>query len=47
VLFGRVGDRLGVSHALILVAVVVLFTLPLAVLLRPALARRHGSSANV
>jgi len=47
VLFGRVGDRLGVSHALILVAVMVLFTLPLAVLLRPALARRHGSSANV
>ena len=36
VLFGRVGDALGVSHALMLVAVVVLFTLPLAALLRPA-----------
>jgi MFS transporter, FSR family, fosmidomycin resistance protein len=47
VLFGRVGDALGVSHALILVALVVLFTLPLATLLRPALARRYGSGASV
>jgi MFS transporter, FSR family, fosmidomycin resistance protein len=47
VLFGRVGDALGVSHALMLVAVVVLFTLPLAALLRPAMARRYGSGASV
>jgi MFS transporter, FSR family, fosmidomycin resistance protein len=47
VLFGRVGDALGVSHALVLVAVMVLFTLPLAALLRPALASRYGSGASV
>ena len=47
VLFGRVGDALGVSHALVLVAVVVLFTLPLAALLRPVMARRYGSGASV
>jgi MFS family permease len=47
VLFGRVGDALGVSHALVLVAIVVLFTLPLAALLRPAMARRYGSGASV
>jgi FSR family fosmidomycin resistance protein-like MFS transporter len=47
VLFGRVGDAFGVSHALVLVAVVVLFTLPLAALLRPAMARRYGSGAGV
>ncbi len=47
VLFGRVGDALGVSHALVLVAIVVLFTLPLAALLRPAMARRHDSIASV
>src|ERR1700683_2117271 len=47
VLFGRVGDALGVSHALVLVAVVVLFTLPLAALLRPAMPRRYGSGASV
>jgi MFS transporter, FSR family, fosmidomycin resistance protein len=47
VLFGRVGDAVGVSHALVLVAAVVLFTLPLAALLRPAMARRYGSGASV
>jgi MFS transporter, FSR family, fosmidomycin resistance protein len=47
VLFGRVGDALGVFHASVLVAVMVLFTLPLAALLRPALARRDSSSASV
>jgi MFS transporter, FSR family, fosmidomycin resistance protein len=47
VLFGRMGDALGVSHALVLVAVMVLFTLPLAALLRPALARQPGSGASV
>jgi MFS transporter, FSR family, fosmidomycin resistance protein len=45
--FGRVGDVLGVSRALVLVAVVVLLTLPLATLLRPALARQYGSGASV
>ena len=43
VLFGRAGDALGVWHALTLVAAFVLFTLPLAALLRGALARRYGS----
>jgi len=47
IVFGRVGDVLGVSHALVLVAVVVLLTLPLATLLRPALARQYGSRAGV
>jgi MFS transporter, FSR family, fosmidomycin resistance protein len=47
VLFGRVGDALGVAQALVVVAVIVLFTLPLAALLRPALARQYGSSTNV
>jgi MFS transporter, FSR family, fosmidomycin resistance protein len=47
VLFGRLGDALGVSYALVVVAVFVLFTLPLAALLRPALARRYGSGASV
>jgi MFS transporter, FSR family, fosmidomycin resistance protein len=46
VLFGRVGDAIGVPHALIVVAVVVLFTLPLAALLRPALARKYDSSTS-
>ena len=46
VLFGRVGDALGVFPALVAVAIIVLFTLPLAALLRPALARRYGSSAS-
>jgi len=45
IVFGRAGDVLGVSHALLLVAAVALFTLPLAALLRPALARRYGSGA--
>jgi MFS transporter, FSR family, fosmidomycin resistance protein len=47
ILFGRVGDALGVSYALMLVAVAVLFTLPIAALLRPAMARRYGSGASV
>ncbi len=45
VLFGRVGDALGVWHALIIVAAFVLLTLPLAALLRGALARGNGSGA--
>jgi MFS transporter, FSR family, fosmidomycin resistance protein len=40
VLFGRVGDALGVGHALELVAGFVLLTLPLAALLRGPLSRR-------
>ncbi|MGD0025052.1 MAG: MFS transporter [Xanthobacteraceae bacterium] len=44
-LFGRAGDALGVWQALVLVAAVALLTLPLAALLRPALARRYGSGA--
>jgi MFS transporter, FSR family, fosmidomycin resistance protein len=44
VLFGRAGDALGVWHALILVAAFVLVTLPLAALLRKALAR-YGAKA--
>ena len=51
VLFGRVGDAFGVWHALMLVAAFVLFTLPLAALLRSgASARircRHGVSASL
>jgi len=43
VLFGRVGDALGVSPALIVVAAAALATLPLAALLRPALARSYGA----
>jgi MFS transporter, FSR family, fosmidomycin resistance protein len=42
-LYGVVGDAFGVWHALALVAVMVLFTLPLAALLRPALPRGYGS----
>jgi MFS family permease len=42
-LYGVVGDAYGVWHALTLVAVMVLFTLPLAALLRPALPRGYGS----
>jgi MFS family permease len=38
-LYGLAGDALGVTGALILVAIVVLLTLPLAALLRPALPR--------
>jgi MFS family permease len=40
ILFGRVGDMLGVWHALVLVAAFVLLTLPLSALLRGALARQ-------
>jgi MFS family permease len=39
VLFGRAGDVFGISHALLLVAVLVMVTLPLAALLRRAMAR--------
>ena len=39
ILFGRVGDVLGVWQALVLVAAFVLLTLPLSALLRGALAR--------
>jgi MFS family permease len=42
-LYGVVGDAFGVWYALTLVAVMVLFTLPLAALLRPALPRGYGS----
>jgi FSR family fosmidomycin resistance protein-like MFS transporter len=45
VLFGRAGDALGVWHALILVAAFVLFTLPLAALLRKALALYGAKTA--
>jgi MFS family permease len=44
VLYGLVGDTLGVWKALILVAAMVLLTLPLAALLRPALPGGYGSS---
>jgi predicted MFS family arabinose efflux permease len=43
VLFGRAGDALGVATALIMVAAAALATLPLAALLRPALARSYGA----
>jgi MFS family permease len=43
VLFGRVGDMIGVWHALVLVAAVALITLPLSALLRGALSRRKDS----
>jgi len=39
VIFGRVGDAVGLVPALIVVAAVALFTLPLAALLRPTLRR--------
>jgi MFS family permease len=42
-LYGVVGDAFGVWKALALVAVMVLLTLPLAALLRPALPRGYGS----
>jgi MFS family permease len=45
VLFGRVGDALGVWHALALVAAFVLLTLPLAAFLRTALPRGYGAGA--
>jgi MFS transporter, FSR family, fosmidomycin resistance protein len=45
VLFGRAGDALGVWHALVLVAAFVLFTLPLAALLRKAMARYGAGTA--
>jgi FSR family fosmidomycin resistance protein-like MFS transporter len=44
-LYGAVGDAFGVFKALTLVAVMVLLTLPLAALLRPALPRGFGSEA--
>jgi MFS transporter, FSR family, fosmidomycin resistance protein len=45
VVFGRAGDALGITHALVLVAAVALCTLPLATLLRPSLARSYGRGA--
>jgi MFS family permease len=45
VLFGRLGDILGIWAALALVAAFALLTLPLAALLRGALARRYGADA--
>ncbi|HEY1980454.1 MAG TPA: MFS transporter [Xanthobacteraceae bacterium] len=45
ILFGRAGDALGVWHVLILVAAFVLVTLPLAGLLRKALARPGAKTA--
>jgi MFS family permease len=42
VLFGRLGDALGVWPALTLVAAAALATLPFAAMLRPALARSYG-----
>jgi MFS transporter, FSR family, fosmidomycin resistance protein len=45
VLYGRLGDAFGIWMALILVAAIVLITLPLAALLRGALAREYGSGA--
>jgi MFS family permease len=47
VVFGHVGDALGVTHALMLVASVALLTLPLAALLRSVLAERYGAGAGV
>jgi FSR family fosmidomycin resistance protein-like MFS transporter len=44
-LYGLVGDSFGVWKALTLVAAMVLLTLPLAALLRPALPRGYGSRA--
>lgn len=41
VVFGRAGDALGVTHVLVLVALVALLTLPLAAVLRPVLAERY------
>jgi len=41
VVFGRAGDALGVTHALVLVGLAALLTLPLAAVLRPVLAERY------
>jgi FSR family fosmidomycin resistance protein-like MFS transporter len=45
-LYGLVGDAFGVWTALLLVAAIVLITLPLAALLRPALARGYDVSGS-
>ena len=47
IVFGRAGDLLGVTHTLMLVALVALLTLPLAALLRPAFAERYGTDLRV
>ena len=47
IVFGRAGDLLGVTHTLMLVALVALLTLPLAALLRPAFAERYGADMGV
>jgi hypothetical protein len=39
-LYGVVGDALGVSTTLLVVAAIVLLTLPLSLVLKPVLARR-------
>jgi MFS transporter, FSR family, fosmidomycin resistance protein len=43
VMFGRAADALGIPSAVVVVAAVALLTLPLAALLRPALARSYGA----
>jgi MFS family permease len=47
VVFGRVGDAFGVTHTLMLVALVAVLTLPLAGLLRPALAERYRADVQL
>jgi predicted MFS family arabinose efflux permease len=42
-IYGVVGDKLGVSTALIVVAAIVLLTLPLSLVLKPMLAQRPGA----
>jgi predicted MFS family arabinose efflux permease len=41
-LYGKIGDALGVSTAVTVVAALVLLTLPLSLALQPVLARRAG-----
>ncbi len=45
ILYGRLGDALGVPAAIATVAIMVLLTLPIAALLRGAFAREYGSEA--
>jgi MFS transporter, FSR family, fosmidomycin resistance protein len=45
VLYGFSGDALGLTNAVFLVATIVLITIPLALILRPALAQRQSPSA--
>jgi FSR family fosmidomycin resistance protein-like MFS transporter len=46
VLYGFAGDALGLTGAVILVAVLVLITIPLALILRPALSQRQSPSTD-